>query len=687
MDLLVLKDLVVVLAASVLIIYVSHKLKLPSVVGFLLTGVLIGPGGLSLVQNDATVRTLAEIGVVMLLFTIGLEFEPARLKRIRRNFLSGGGLQVALTTAACVAILTGLLRLRFREALFYGFLISLSSTAVVLKILGDRGETDSPQGRISLGILIFQDLAIVPMIALVPVLANAGSVSAVAIAVRFALSAAAVAAVYVLARFLMPFVLNVVVRTRVREVFLIATLFLCLGMALLTSSLGLSLALGAFLAGVLLAESAYSHQVVSDILPFKDVFNSLFFIAVGMLLDVGAVWKFLPTVLVLVAAVLVVKTLAVVSTVAILGYGPRVSVVTGLALAQVGEFSFVLAGVGRANGFLTGDIFQAFIASSILTILATPFLIQASPGLADLGARRLHWKKRAPEEKGSGPRHEGHLIIAGYGLNGRNLAHVLKEAGIPYVILELNPVTVREAAAEGEPIIYGDVSRRTILEEAGIGRAKGIVFAISDPLMTQRGVKAVKALNPDAFVIVRTRYAAEIDRLLRLGADDVIPEEFETSIEIFTRVLERYHVPRNVVEAEVKVLRGECYGMLRGACAAIRPVTERIADLLAAGTAETYFVGRGAWPACRRSGTSTCGARPGPRSSPSSGARNPRPARGRISRSKNRIRWFSWPATAISTEPSPTSLPGNPTRLLLPSGAGRRSARGSDGLGQDPSRR
>ncbi len=597
MDLLILRDLVVVLAASVLIIYISHKLKLPSVVGFLLTGVLIGPGGLSLVRNDATVRTLAEIGVVMLLFTIGLEFEPARLKRIRRNFLSGGGLQVALTTAACVAILTGVLGLRFREALFYGFLISLSSTAVVLKILGDRGETDSPQGRISLGILIFQDLAIVPMIALVPVLANAGRVSAVSIAVRFGLSAAAVAAVYFLARFLMPFVLNVVVRTRVREVFLIATLFLCLGMALLTSSLGLSLALGAFLAGVLLAESAYSHQVVSDILPFKDVFNSIFFIAVGMLLDVAAVWKFLPTVLVLVAAILVVKTLAVASTVAFLGYGPRVAVVTGLALAQVGEFSFVLAGVGRANGFLSGDIFQAFIASSILTILATPFLIQASPGLADLGARRLHWKRRAPEEEGSGPRLEGHLIIAGYGLNGRNLAHVLKEAGIPYVILELNPVTVREAAAEGEPIIYGDVSRRTILEEAGIRRAKGIVFAISDPLMTQRGVKAVKALNPDAFVIVRTRYAAEIDRLLRLGADDVIPEEFETSIEIFTRVLERYHVPRNVVEAEVKVLRGECYGMLRGACAAIRPVTERIADLLAAGTAETYFVGRGAWPA------------------------------------------------------------------------------------------
>jgi len=597
MELPVLPDLVIVLAASVLIIYASHKLRLPSVVGFLLTGVLIGPGGLSLVHDVATVQTLAEIGVVMLLFTIGLEFEPVRLRRIRRSFLAGGSLQVLVTTAACVVLLTGFLRLGFREALFYGFLVSLSSTAVVLKILADRGETDSPQGRISLGILIFQDLAIVPMLALVPVLAHAGGASAGAVALRLLISAAVVAGAFVLARFLLPFVLIAVVRMRIREVFLIATLFLCLGLALLTSALGLSLALGAFLAGVLLAESDYSHQVVSDILPFRDVFNSLFFIAVGMLLDAGTVWRFWPAILGLVAAVLLVKSLSVVLTVGLLGFGPRVSVLTGLALAQIGEFSFVLAGVGRANGFLPGDVFQAFIASSILTILATPFLIRASPRLAEIGARRL-WKEKASEEAGRARfRHEGHTIIAGYGLNGKNLAHVLKEAGIPYVILELNPVTVRDAAAEGEPIIYGDVSRRTILEEAGIARAKAIVFAISDPLVSRRGVRAAKALNPDVSVLVRARYASETDDLLRAGADDVIPEEFETSIEIFSRVLEKYHIPRNVVDAEVKVLRGECYGMLRGACSAIRPVAERIADLLAAGTAETYFVGRGAWPA------------------------------------------------------------------------------------------
>jgi CPA2 family monovalent cation:H+ antiporter-2 len=597
MDLFVLRELVIVLAASVLIIYISHKLRLPSVIGFLLTGVLIGPGGLSLVKNTETVGILAEIGVVMLLFTIGLEFEPARLKRIQRFFWAGGGLQVALTTAACVAVLVGFFGLGVREALFYGFLVSLSSTAVVLKILGDRGETDSPQGRISLGVLIFQDVAIVPMIALVPVLANAGHVTPWAVISRFALSAAAIAAVFLLARTLMPHVLHVVVKTRIREVFLIATLFLCLGMALLTSSLGLSLALGAFLAGVLVAESDYSHQVVSDILPFKDVFNSLFFISVGMLLDVGAVGKFLPTVLGLVAAIVLVKAFVVIATVGLLGYGSRIAVMTGLALAQVGEFSFVLAGVGRANGLLEGGIFQAFIASSILTIIVTPLLIQISPSLAERGARTLRWKKRSGEgAESSGRDFRDHVIIAGYGLNGKNLAHVLKEAGIGYVILELNPVTVREAAAEGDPIIFGDVSSRTILKEACVERAKSIVFAISDPQITRRGVKAVKELNPAISVIVRTRYASEIDELLKLGADDVIPEEFETSIEIFTRVLEKYHVPRNIVDAQVKVLRGECYGMLRGACSAIRPAADRIADLLAAGTAETYFVGKGAWP-------------------------------------------------------------------------------------------
>ena len=602
MELGLLGEIVIVLAASVLIIPLSQKLRLPAVVGFLLTGVVIGPGGLSLVKHPESVDVLAEVGVVMLLFTIGLEFEPARLKRIQRLFWAGGGLQVLLTSAVVMAGLA-LLKVPAREALFYGFLISLSSTAVVLKILADRAETDAPQGRIALGVLIFQDLAIVPMIALVPVLANAGGVSLGAIAVRFGTSLLAIAAAFLLARFLMPRVLHMIVRLRNREVFLIATLFIVLGMAWLTSSLGLSLALGAFLAGVILAESEYSYQVASDVLPFKAVFNSLFFISVGMLLNVAAVWESRVLILALVLSILLVKFVVVLFTVGLLGYGSRIAVLAGLALAQIGEFSFVLAGVGRDNGFLRGSTFQAFVASSILTILATPFLIQAGPALAGRGERVLRWRRRGSSGADlQACELEGHVIIAGYGLNGRNLAHVLKESGIGYFIIELNPVTVREAATAGERIIFGDVSSPTILDEAGIRRAKGIVFAISDPLVTRRAVRAVRNLNPGLFILVRTRYTTEIDELLRLGADDVIPEEFETSIEIFIRVLEKFHIPRNVVEAQAKVLRGECYGMLRGACSAVRPVAERISDLLAAGTAETFFVGHGAWPAGRTLG-------------------------------------------------------------------------------------
>jgi CPA2 family monovalent cation:H+ antiporter-2 len=597
MSLQLLQELVILLAASVLIIFVSHKIKLPPVVGFLLTGILIGPGGFSLVKDTRTIDVLAEVGVVMLLFLVGLEFTLDRLKRIQRNFWVGGGLQVVLTTSAAALILV-LLHVPAKEAVFYGFLVSLSSTAVVLKILADRGETDSPQGRISLGILIFQDLAIVPMIALVPILASVRAASPAAILVRFLLSGGAIAAVFVLARFLMPRVLHLVVRTRIREVFLIASLFACLGMALLTSSLGLSLALGAFLAGVIISESDYSHQVVSDILPFRDVFNSLFFISIGMLLHTGDVWRSKAIVAGLVLSILLLKVLIVFLTVRILGYDSRISLLTGLALAQVGEFSFVLAGVGQSNGLLPESIFQAFLASSILTILATPFLIQISPILASKAkkpARRKSRAFKAGEE--AGRKLQDHVIIAGYGLNGRNLAHVLREAGVGYIICELNPETVRTAAERGDPFIFGDVSSRTILKHAGIERARAIVFAISDPSTTRRGVRAAREMGRDIFIIVRTRYASEIDELYSLGADDVIPEEFETSVEIFTRVLEKFHIPRNIVDAQVKIIRSECYGVLRGTCEAIRPSMQRISDLLAAGTAESYYVMKNSWPA------------------------------------------------------------------------------------------
>jgi len=593
----VLRELVILLAFSVLVIFVSHKIKLPPVVGFLLTGVIIGPGGLAVVRNTETIDVLAEIGVVMLLFLIGLEFTLDSLKRIQRNFWIGGGLQVLLTSGAAAMVLA-LVGTPVNEAVFYGFLVSLSSTAVVLKILSDRGESAAPQGQVALGVLIFQDMAIVPMIALVPVLADVRSASPASILVRFSLSAAAIAAVFVAARSLMPRVLHLVVRTRIREIFLIASLFICLGMAWLTSSFGLSLALGAFLAGIIISESVYSHQVVSEILPFKDLFNSLFFISIGMLLDTSVVWGSRSIVAALVLSILLLKAAVVVLTVRLLGYTSRIAVVSGLALAQVGEFSFVLAGVGRVNGLLPGDIFQVFLASSILTILATPFLIRVAPALAERSERAFRWgRRRAAPAREAKPRRKDHVVIAGYGLNGRNLAKVLKEAGIGYVILELNPETVRKAAAEGESIIFGDVSSPTILREAGVPDALVMVFAISDPRTARRGVQVAREMNRDLFIIVRTRFASEVDELIRMGADDVVPEEFETSIEIFVRCLDRFHIPPNLIDAQVKVLRSECYGLLRGTCQALRPAADKITDLLSAGTAETFYIGNGTWPA------------------------------------------------------------------------------------------
>ena len=603
MNLNLLAELVIILAASVCIIFVFHKIKLPPVVGFLLTGILIGPGGLSLVKDTRTVDVLAEIGVVMLLFMVGLEFTLERLKRIRRNFWIGGGLQVVLTIAAAALFLT-LIHIPARQAIFFGFLISLSSTAVVLKILGDRNETDSPQGTISLGILIFQDMAIVPMIAFVPILANVQSAAPTAILVRFLLSAAAIGAVFVIARFLMPRVLHAVVGTRIREMFLISSLLLCLGMSGLTSLLGLSMALGAFLAGVIISESEYSHQVVSDILPFRDLFNSLFFISIGMMLQVGTVFQSVGVVAGLVLSIVVLKAAIVFMTVRLLGYDSRIAVLTGLALAQVGEFSFVLAGVGRANDFMQGSVFQIFLASSILTIMATPFLIQISPALASKTRDRAERKARTGAAgEGDGRKLKDHVIIAGYGLNGRNLAHVLKEAGVAFVVVDLNPEAIRIAAERGDPFIFGDASSRTILKEAGIGGAKAVVFAISDPASTRRGVRMAREMERGVFIIVRTLHVAEIEELYGLGADDVIPEEFETSVEIFIRVLQRFHIPRNIIDAQVKVIRNECYGLLRGTCEAFRPAAERVADLLSAGTADSYFIGRGAWPAGLTLGT------------------------------------------------------------------------------------
>jgi CPA2 family monovalent cation:H+ antiporter-2 len=582
-----LEQAVLVLGAAVVVVLVCHRLRLPSLVGLLLTGVVLGPSALGLVRDTAAIELFAEVGVVFLLFVIGLELSLGRLKELGRPFLLGGSLQAALT----LGLVTGgaaALGAPPGRAVFFGMVLTLSSTAIVLKLLNDRREASTPHGKVAIAILLFQDFLIVPMIVLTPVVAGAVAASAGALALRFGGSLVAVGLVVVVARVLMPRLFHLIVSTRARELFVLGAVGICLGMAWATHSLGFSLALGAFVAGLLVSETEYSHQVFADVTPFRDVFASVFFVSIGMLVDVGAAAARWPQVLGLAAAIVGVKALACGGATAALRYPARTVAAVGLGLAQIGEFAFVLMAVGRRHGLLDGDGYQLLLSAAVLTMLVTPALTAGAPLLADRWQRRRGRPSAPPAEAGAGER-SGHVVVVGFGVGGRLLARVLRETGIPYLVVELNGETVRRAAAAGEPILYGDAARREILEHAGVARAAAVVFVITDAAAVRRAVALTRQLDPGVEIIVRTRLVQEIEELRRLGASQVVAEEFEAAIEIFTRVLERHHVPRNVVRAQTRLLRGEGYAMLR-APSLREGVTEAVLGALAAGTTDVFRV-------------------------------------------------------------------------------------------------
>lgn len=566
-ELVFLKDLVLVFGVSTLVVFLFHRLRQPTIVGFLVSGVLVGPFGLSLIADVHQVELLAEIGVVLLLFTIGLEFSVSKLNQMRHLVLGGGSLQV-LGTILLVGGGAWLFGLPLSQAVFLGFLLALSSTAIVLKILMDRGEIDSPQGRFTVGILLFQDLCVVPMMLLTPLLSGKEAAGPVAILLVLGKVALTVTLILILSRLLVPRFLYQVVKMRSPEIFIISIILICLGTAWATSQIGLSLALGAFLAGMVIAESEYSHQTLANILPLRDSFIGLFFVSVGMLMDVRILLNHPLAVAGTLSAILIGKTVVVVGSVLALGYPLRVAALVGFALAQVGEFSFVLSRVGWEWELITPEFNQYFLSASIISLLLTPFLIQISPKLA-AGISRLQWLERwfpgrsFEELKPERVHLRDHVIIVGFGPTGQNLTRVMKATEIPYCILELNGETVRRMRARGEPIYYGDVASHEILKHLGIQQARSLVVAISDPASIRRAARQARELNPHLYIIVRTRYEAEIDELYRLGADEVVAEEFETSIELFARVLRRYHLPRTIIGEQVEKVRQEKYEMLR----------------------------------------------------------------------------------------------------------------------------
>jgi CPA2 family monovalent cation:H+ antiporter-2 len=593
-----LRDLVVTLAAALLVLVPSRRLRLPAAVGFMLTGVLIGPGALRLVGDPHHVAVLAEVGVTMLLFMIGLEFSLARLKEIGRAFLVAGPLQVLGTMAiAALAFSTLLGHDTLGHVVFLAMLITLSSTAMVLPIYIERGEHDAPQGRLALGILLFQDFAMVPMLVLVPALAGKSTLT---FGPRVLIGIVGAAAVWVIARYLMPRVIAAVIRSGVRELYVMMAIAVCLGAALLTQHLGLSPALGAFVAGLLVSESEYAHQIVAEVIPFRDLFSSLFFISMGMLLDPSFVAARPGLILAVLVLTLALKAFVAGGVVRAMGYPLRIALIVGISLAQVGEFSFVLSSVGQREGLLDPVQSQIMLAVAVLSLALTPFLIRFA---AWTGARARNAPSLLPV-RDEGGRHgaaggasaahdassrSGHVVVAGYGVNGRNVARALRELGIPYVVLELDTAIIRRARAEGEHIQFGDISRAESLRASGVDRASVVVLAISDPAATRFAVHQVRTIHPGAHIIARTRQVAEVAELTRLGADEVIPEEFETSIAILARVLRRYHVPANIVRLQEKALRREGYSFLRGGDIT-GALMSSVSRMIAGATTDTFYL-------------------------------------------------------------------------------------------------
>ena len=584
-------EFVVIAILSGVVIFVCGKIKIPPVVGYLITGALFGPSGLGLVKEMEAVRNMADIGVVFLLFSIGMGISIGELIRLKKPAFVGGTIQVA----GCAAVFAGIFHwwgLALNASVFLGLLLASSSTAIVLSILEQKGRTSTPSGTFCLAVLIFQDVITVPMMLSIPFLAGTATADAGALILTIGRTVGIAVVIFLLARKIVPKLLNAVVHSGSSELFHLTVLGICLGTAYLTSLFGLSLTLGAFMAGLVVAESQYSYSALEGVLPFKEVLTSVFFVSMGMLLDLGYVASHVELVLGIFLLALVVKSLVTGADVLLLGYPLRPAVVAGLALAQVGEFSFVLAKSGLEANLLQNQTYQMFLAVSILTMVVTPFLMSVSLPIANRLDRLLHGQPEPVPETAAATAPAGHIIIIGFGPAGQLCAWAAAQAKLPYVVIEMNPDTVNKYSQAGEPIHYGDAVHSSLLERYGVKKARAMIIAISDPAAPYGIAQMARRMNPDMCIITRTRFLAQIDGLKKQGANEVIAEEFETAIEMFTRLLQTYSVRNSDIGRMVRQVRARNYAAERDTVTgeqAIEELREQLPDL----TIQTLAVQKG----------------------------------------------------------------------------------------------
>ena len=586
------EDLAVLLLVSLPINLFFHKIKLPSVMGYLIAGILIGPYGLKLISDVASVKELAEIGVILLLFVIGLEFSLGRLLKNLTSILGVGGLQLGLTT---VFVWFVFMEMGFQQnqSIAFGLIVALSSTAIVLKMITDRAEIDTLHGKICIGTLLFQDLCVVPIMLLFPLLAQSEVNSGADFTIAMVKSLAAVVAIFFLSRLIVPKALIWIARVGNKEHLTLSVLFIILATGWVSQKMGLTLAMGALIAGMIISESEYNHQIILDVLPLRDYFSSIFFISVGMLLQtqvlMDSIWVCLEFFVLLVLAK---GGLAFLSCL-LVRVPVRISFVVGMRLAQVGEFSLILSAMAMDQGLFDPHHYQLLLLVSILSMLFAPLLIQAS---SVFSMKLFSQWKSAENDSSPKPVSElkDHVIIVGYGLGGRTLAQVLLETQTPFMVLDLNGEQVKRALTEGITTHYGDCSHEETLNRAGLQDARMIVFSIPDYTVTERSVRLARKINPEVKIMVRTRLTEQVEELKTAGADEVIPEEFETSIEIFSRVLKDYRIPNNIIEQQVELIRLEGYSMFRGLSLNSESL-KKFSTYLTATLTESYLVLQESW--------------------------------------------------------------------------------------------
>jgi CPA2 family monovalent cation:H+ antiporter-2 len=587
---LFMREIALVFGAAMIAAWVFRFFRAPSIIGFLSAGMFLGSSGLGLVRQE-DVGPFQEIGLILLLFVIGLELSPRPLFRMGRNLLFAAVAQIFTTAAIVTLVVVFLGKESFIPALIIGFAVSLSSTAIVLKQLSDRGETDTVAGMICTGILLLQDVAVLALMLALPVFGAAGGDGEDLhnTGILFGIGVSVVAILSIVGRKFLSMLLVRVIAVGGRELTVLFAVFMACGGAWLAGLVGWSPALGACIAGLLLADVDARHQLAADIMPFRDVFNALFFVSLGMMVDFEVIKAHFPALLAAILVTLFFKSIIVTASVRYSGWPLRLAIQVAFCMCSVSEFGYVLGLEATRVGILGEWFLPLFSAYAVGTMVLGAMIVPAAAPLSQALTRRFLGDRDSTETAAEQPQ-SNHVILVGYGTSGRNLTRVLSATHIPHCLVEMNPSLVQKARKDEVQVIVGDATRMPILEHAGLEKARALVVAINDPLATARIVSQARGARHDIFILARTRFVDELDALHQAGATRVIPEDFETSIESAAQVLKEMDIPDNIIEAQVTAIRAGNYAMLRGRSTDRAAQAELVAALQVTAT-RTHYLG------------------------------------------------------------------------------------------------